>query len=254
MIQKSRPKGLYPLNGLLINVPIDHIPTTNTVITSVGDNGSSGSSSSGSSSDIHITTFKDIILTSDQSKGTISHRSHIFTDIYILPQYNDVSDPAKRSREIDNAGGKSDISEMFSIDYLIRCHGAYDVIFETEVQYWITYKMVDFICTINSHRVGVSVARAMAYPSPDRFTPAMASKLLYKKLYGLIVARNAVTKHQSFYRSILHIWCQDVRIADLMRDAFANLDDNDYGLDVKGIVILQLSVCPDTQLYKNKIF
>jgi len=194
-----------------------------------------------------------LLLTADRTRGRVTHKSHIFTDVYVLPSYIDLADQAKRSRDIDNAGGKSDVSEMFSIDYMIRSHGAHSIIFETEVQYWITYKMVDFICTIDTQRVGVSVARAMAYPTPDKFTSAMASRLLYKKLYGLIVARNAVSEHQSFYRSILHIWCQSTRIAELMQTAFSNLDNDDYGLDVKGIVILQLTVCDDIQLYKNRI-
>jgi hypothetical protein len=174
-------------------------------------------------------------------------------DRYALPSYAHVSDDAKRSLTVENAGGKSDISEMFSIDYFARIYGASKFIFETEVEYWIRYSMVDFICTLASARVGVSVARAMSYPDPDQFTPKNAARLLYKKLYGLIVARNAVSKQQSFYKSILHIWCQTPRIADLMRDAFANLDADDYGLDVKGVVILQLTISPDPQLYTNRL-
>jgi hypothetical protein len=38
-----------------------------------------------------------------------------------------------------------------------------------------------------------------------------------------------------------------------MRDAFANLDAVDYGLDVKGVVILQLTISPDPQLYTNRL-
>lgn len=213
-----------------------------------------------------IETARDLILTSDRSKGRVTHRSHIFSDVYSLPDYIDVTDDAKRSRDIDNAGGKSDVSEMFSIDYLMKIHNAHSIIFETEVQYWITYKMVDFICTVEDQRVGVSVARAMSAPArrakrrrgraanPSGVSDlTSAAYLLHKKLYGLIVARNAVSEHQSFYKSILHIWCQNQHIADLMSEAFANLDDNDYGLDVKGVVILQLTVCPDMQLYKNRI-
>lgn len=208
--------------------------------------------------------FRDLILTSDRSRGRVTHKSHIFTDVYALPPYAHVTDQAKRSRDIDNAGGKSDVSEMYSIDYLMRIHDAHSIIFETEVQYWITYKMVDFICTIDDQRVGVSVARAMEVPVRrsrrrrsrphfDSFNSEAAAHLLHKKLYGLIVARNAVSEHQSFYRSILHIWCQSQNIADLMQTAFSNLDNDDYGLDVKGVVILQLTVCADPQLYRNRI-
>jgi hypothetical protein len=195
--------------------------------------------------------FRSLLVTTNKTKGAVTHRSHIFTDIYTLPPYLNVCVDAKRSITVENAGGKSDISEMYSIDYFSTVHGATDTILEKEVEMFINYKMVDFICTIDGHRVGVSVTRAMGYPTPDKFTPAMAAKLLYKKLYGLIVARNGVVKSQSFYKSVLHIWCQDVRIAGLLFDAFSNLDDNDYGLDVKGVLILQLTVCDDPQIYKN---
>lgn len=174
-------------------------------------------------------------------------------DEYVLPKSSLVCDDAKRSITIDNAGGQSDISEMYSIDYFTQMYGASNTILEKEVAYWIDYKMVDFICTIDSNRVGVSVARAMGYPTSDKFTPEMASKLLYKKLYGLIVARNAVVKSQSFFKSILHIWCQDANVANLLREAYSKLDDNDYGLDVKGVLMLQLTICDDPQLYKNFI-
>lgn len=195
--------------------------------------------------------FRSILSSSMKSKGPISHRSYIFMDTYSLPSFEHTCLDAQRSITVDNAGGKSDISEMYSIDYFAAVHSSFDVILEKEVQMFIDYKMVDFICTIDKHRVGVSVTRAMGFPSPSNFTPAMASKLLYKKLYGLIVARNGVVKSQSFYKSILHIWCQDERIAGLLSDAFANLDANDYGLDVKGVVILQLTVCDDIRIYKN---
>ena len=195
--------------------------------------------------------FRHHLRTANNSKGSVTHRSHIFTDEYFLPPSSLVCADAKRSITVDNAGGKSDISEMYSIDYFTQMYGATNTILEKEVSYWIDYKLVDFICTIDSNRVGVSVARAMGYPTSDKFTPEMASRLLYKKLYGLIVARNAVIKKQSFFKSILHIWCQDAHIADLLHDAFSKLDDNDYGLDIKGVVLLQLTICDDSQLYKN---
>lgn len=197
--------------------------------------------------------FKTLITASDRKRGPITHRSHILVDTYFLPPFHELFEEAQRSLTIENAGGRSDISEMYSIDYWIRNYGATNLIFETEVEYWIRYKMVDFICTIESARVGVSVARAMGYPDPDRFTAKMAARLLYKKLYGLIVARNAVSASQSFYKSILHIWCQTAQIAELLEAAFANLDADDYGLDVKGIVILQLTISPDSQLYTNRL-
>lgn len=195
--------------------------------------------------------FRSRLASVTNSRGLITHRSHIFVDRYILPPSSTICFDARRSLLTENAGGKSEISEMYSIDYFTKIYHANKTILEKEVSYWIDYKMVDFICTINSCRVGVSVARAMGYPNSINFTDEMAASLLYKKLYGLIVARNAVNKSHSFFKSILHIWCQDNRIAMLLRNAFSKLDDNDYGLDVKGILLLQLTVCGDPQLYKN---
>lgn len=197
--------------------------------------------------------FRKLLSSKNTSKGSVTHKSHIFVDKYLLPMGCNVCNDAKRSMEIDNAGGKSNVSEMFSIDYFHQMYGAVDTIFEKEVKYWIDYKMVDFISTINGNRVGVSVARAMGYPSSKNFTEANAHRLLLKKLSGLVIARNAVVKEQRFFKSILHIWCQDQHVAKLMKEAFERLDENDYGLDVKGVLLLQLTICDDQQIYKNLI-
>lgn len=186
-----------------------------------------------------------------RTKANVTKRTRLGVDIYILPPSNLLCYDAKRSLTIENAGGKSEISEMYSIDYFNNIYNARDVLCENEVGYWYTYKMVDFVCTINTYRVGVSVARAMGYPTADYFTPEIARRLLHKKLYGLIVARNAVVKEQAFTRSVLHIWCQDLRVARLMEEAYSNINPLDYGINVKGIVLLQLTVCDDTQLYRN---
>lgn len=195
--------------------------------------------------------INEFLSYSIQSRANVVQRSMLTIDIYILPSVNYLCKDARKSLLIDNAGGKSEISEMFSINYFKHVYGAYNTIFETEVNYWFTYKMVDFICTINGNRVGVSVARAMGYPSADDFTEDIAKRLLHKKLYGLIIARNGVVRSQSFTRSILHIWCQDMRIAKLIKNAYNNINPLDYGVNVKGIVIIQLTVCDDNQIYKN---
>ncbi len=153
---------------------------------------------------------------------------------------------------LGNAGGNSDISEMMSIEYYIRSCKATNFLFETEIQYCVNYKMVDYICDVDGRRVGVSVTRAMGYPRPEDFTYARALRLLHKKLYGLIVARNAVCKKQSFKKSILHVWCQNLRIAKLIKKAYSSFSINDYGLDIKGFVILHITVCKDSYIYTNK--
>ena len=130
-----------------------------------------------------------------------------------------------------------------------------------EVEYWIDYSMVDFICTIGENRVGVSVTRAMGHCKQvgtkkikldeSMFTDEDTEILLKKKLNGLIISRNSVTDRHSFFRSILHIWCQSQRIADLLRLKFESYDTDDFGLDVKGSVILVLTICDFENIYYN---
>ena len=183
-----------------------------------------------------------------------SRTNIVFTDSWTLSLKPQFSKDAKRSLEVDNAGGKSTLSEMMSIEYFTRVLNAQDILLEMEVEYWIDYKMVDFICTVPQYgRIGVSVTRAMGYPSSDKFTPDHALHLLRKKLYGLIVSRNGVTKKHSFFRSILHIWCQTEEIAIFLQNAYESFDIEDYGLDIKGVVILQLTICTHPSLYTNEI-
>ncbi len=203
--------------------------------------------------------FRELMISDkwkDYKTQSIHHQSFIFDDTYTLPAFSDICHDGLRSIEVENAGGQSEISEMFSIDYFCNVYGASNVLLEQEISYAHKYKMADFICTIKDinnkdERVGISVSRGMAYPTPEYFTIEKARHLLYKKLYGLIVARNCVIKEQSFYKSILHIWCQSSQIVDLLKQAYEELDDNDYGLDIKGVLILRLTLCTDKQLYTN---
>ncbi len=182
-----------------------------------------------------------------------SERDAIFIDQWEIPKSPRFGVESTRSLSIDNAGGHSVISEMMSIEYFTRVFQAQDVLLEMEVEYWIDYKMVDFICTLPKiGRVGVSVTRAMGYPTPDYFTYEKAVFLLRKKLYGLIVSRNGVIDKHSFFRSILHVWCQTSRIASFMKKAYRSFDIDDYGLDVKGVVIMQLTICSEPSIYTDR--
>jgi len=166
---------------------------------------------------------------------------------YFLPDL--ISTEGLRSLTVPNAGGRSEISEMYSIDYFNRFYGSDQTICETEVSYWVRYKMVDFITTIREIRVGVSVARAMGYPDVQAFTEKSARKLLKKKIFGLIIARNAVNEEHSFFTCIVHLWCQTVKIAELIRLAYYRLlaEDTEIGESLH----LYLTVCSDPRIYKN---
>jgi len=142
---------------------------------------------------------------------------------------------ARRVLTQPNAGGNSIRSEVLSMEYLATRFQARDVTTEMEVEYWSpSWKKVDFTCTVGSGegtRVGVSVTRAMGYPSPASFTRGDARRLLSKKLHGLVVARVGCNSRHWFWgdaeapsarpsgqralaKSVLHVLCQSEGIAD----------------------------------------
>ncbi|KAJ7570252.1 hypothetical protein O6H91_01G111700 [Diphasiastrum complanatum] len=124
---------------------------------------------------------------------------------------------AKRVATESNAGGTSTISESLSVEYFARRFQARDVITEMEIEYCsANWKKVDYICNLYGQQVGVSVTRAMSYPNPEDFSPQMACRLLFKKLYGLVVARHGVTRRHSFSHCILHVWCETQETAKIM--------------------------------------
>lgn len=136
---------------------------------------------------------------------------------------------ASRIMNEPNAGGKSTVSEALSMELLQRRFGAHDVLTEMEIVYWNDYwKKVDYIATLKAggHRVGVSVTRAFGWRDSEAFCRDDADRLLAKKLRGLVVARMGLWDDSQVYdRSILHVWCQTQRIADLIWEAFADVED-----------------------------
>lgn len=181
---------------------------------------------------------------------TLKRESTVIRDSFNIEwETIQLSFDAERSLDIENAGGNSARSEALSIHYFNTVHNATDFMLEMEVPYWIDYKMVDFICTIDSERCGVSVTRAMKYRDPDGYTFKDGHELLYKKLYGLIVARKGVEKRARFYKSILHIWCQTENIAKILTEVYKTIDISSYGLDIKGSLTLLLTVYNDESIY-----
>ena len=47
---------------------------------------------------------------------------------------------AQLTLDVDNAGGKSEISEALSVEYMCQTFSARDVVPEMKVEYWIDYK------------------------------------------------------------------------------------------------------------------
>lgn len=153
---------------------------------------------------------------------------------------------ARKVASDPNAGGQSIVSEAFSMEHLSRRFGARHVVTEMEITYWnYNWKKVDYLCDIRGNRIGVSVSRAMGFPTPDRFKFTDAERLVKKKLRGLLVAMQGVDDDHRQDMAILHIFCQTQEIAGLMQLAclqYFNGSDDGYGVDSSGILVL-LTVC-----------
>lgn len=158
----------------------------------------------------------------------------------------------KRSLSIRNAGGSSEISEALSMQYMHYRFNVTNFIPEMEVDYWIESKICDYLMKYKNENIGVSVTRAVSYPFTVDYTYEMASTLLNKKLYGLIVARNSISEKHMFFRSILHIWCMNSQIAHTLKQAYHDIILSDVHKTYDNVYII-CTVCPHLYIYNNRL-
>lgn len=107
---------------------------------------------------------------------------------------------ALNSLHYQNGGGKSEISEAWSIKILSSYFKVKNCIYEKQVCYTHKYKMVDFILETENEKIGISVTRA--------YSGRNLKDLIFKKIGGLIIARRIVDKTHKFSGAILHIFCR----------------------------------------------
>lgn len=177
---------------------------------------------------------------------------HVFIDTYTPPLREHLHPEALRSLAIINAGGKSEISEAYSIHHMSTLLGSTQSILEMEVQYWATYKMVDLIMKLPSGvRLGISVTRAMTRCDLE-YTRDDAVCLLKKKIHGLIVSRNTVVRDQTFFQSVLHIWAPTHRVARMLVDVIHSRDVDFEEMDLIGTLDLWITVSDACEIYTNE--
>lgn len=170
-----------------------------------------------------------------------------------FPKYENInfSETPRRSMSIQNAGGASEISEALSMQYMCYLYNINIFVPEMEVEYWADYKKCDYVMSYHASNIGVSVTRAMNHPSKKEYTYDEAVILLNKKLYGLIIARNAVCKKHRFLKSILHVWCKNIDTANNVKKAYSDLINKDVGKTYSMVYVI-CTVCPNSCIYTNK--
>lgn len=196
---------------------------------------------------IHIGKFIEIPYKENDNK------IFIFTDNISIGNYKSLilSNKVKQSMAVENAGGNSEYSEALSMHYFENIFNASDFILEKEVEYWSNYKMVDYICTIMGKRIGVSVTRAMGFPTSRKFKYSDAIHLLRRKINGLIIACDLVITKHGFEKSILHIWCQNARISKLLMKAYKNFSLESVDHRILCDLALIITISNNKDIYTN---
>jgi hypothetical protein len=169
-----------------------------------------------------------------------------------FPEFNSIAflDIPRYSMEIPNAGGSSNKSEALSMQFMHYRFGATDFIPEMDVDYWIDYKMCDYLMSLHGENIGVSVTRAIAHPFDSPYTYDMALNLLDKKLYGLIVARNCISERHQFFRAILHIWCMHQQTATSLQQAYQEMVRRDTTKTYDNVYVM-CTICSHKYIYTN---
>lgn len=123
------------------------------------------------------------------------------------------------------AGGSSGLSEAFAFEVLARCEGAILVKTETEIVYEpADSKKTDILVTIDGHRIGVSVTRAVGFPREDPYTVMTAQMLLEDKLADILVSSANVVAEDAWVKQILHVIAYEPMHGDSMMTAWAAID------------------------------
>jgi len=122
-----------------------------------------------------------------------------------------------------NAGGSSMISEVLSCEMMVRFFNATLLKTEMEVSYWPRGgSITDYTCLVFGKKVGVSVSRAMKFRGQYEIEDGI--KLLEKKLGGVIQSSKNTLENWS--KQILHIWAMNKDIANVLTQAFDQIDEN----------------------------
>jgi hypothetical protein len=126
--------------------------------------------------------------------------------------------------ETPNAGGSSQLSEVFAYEQLARCEQAMLLKTETEIVYDTQGKITDLEIELAGHKVGVSVTRAVAFPFGSPYTLSAATNLVERKLSDIQVSTANVSAADRWEKQILAVLAYDDQAADVFAEAWMMMD------------------------------
>eukprot|EP00771_Trimastix_marina_P002248 gnl/Trimastix_PCT/3369.p2 GENE.gnl/Trimastix_PCT/3369~~gnl/Trimastix_PCT/3369.p2 ORF type:complete len:286 (+),score=88.23 gnl/Trimastix_PCT/3369:124-981(+) len=146
---------------------------------------------------------------------------------------------ADRMLHEPNAGGSSIISEVLSLEVLERLYDAQLLKTEMEIEYaHVGWKKTDYMVSIFSHVLGVSVTRAFKFKGT--YCLEDARTILDKKLHGINVSSQGVLTRDRWERQILHIWAPSRHVAQLIWEEYQRL-----GSELHSNTIVIVTIAPD---------
>jgi hypothetical protein len=180
--------------------------------------------------------------------------SLVHASLTFARRYNDPADrplltaDGARMMATPNAGGSSGMSEAFAYEQLARCELAPLLKTETEIVYDITGKITDLEVTIDGHKIGVSVTRAVAYPFGQPYTLSAATTLLMRKLEDIQASTMNVSAADRWEKQILAYMAFDDQATTMLDQAWTMMDPV-----IKGDTILIVTTThgDDQFLYSN---
>mmetsp|Transcript_23822 Transcript_23822/g.33362 ORF Transcript_23822/g.33362 Transcript_23822/m.33362 type:complete len:649 (-) Transcript_23822:59-2005(-) len=155
--------------------------------------------------------------------------------------------------ESAGCNASSQLSEALSADVLSRMLGFAVTHTEMEIKYRSRCPRLDFRCAMEkggeggvnekrkmlSEGIGISVTRAVpfrAWKDGSSFSRMDARKLLIRKIKAIITAKGAVETSMGFDRSLLHVWCANEELAQMVFSEAGNIYSNKesiWGQDVE---------------------
>ena len=178
--------------------------------------------------------------------GFFANELEIFQRPFLRAQYGQkvIHEP--------NAGGNSIWSEVMSFELFGRLFNITQLKTEMQVRYnYENCPLADGTMMISDCNIGLSVTRAANWPSKDGFTDEDADNLLYKKMHGILFARNVAIKSDRWSTSLLHIWCQSIDIYHTIQSSYHRLMASPGSTNKRLIVIA--TICSWDYLYRNSV-
>jgi hypothetical protein len=190
----------------------------------------------------------------DDPELTGASPSIVHASLTFARRYNDPADRpmlttgGARLLATPNAGGSSGLSEAFAYEQLARCELAPLLKTETEIVYDTAGKITDLEVTIDGHKIGVSVTRAVAYPFGQPYTLSAASTLLTRKLTDIQASTRNVSAADRWSKQILSYLSWDDQSTAMLDQAWAMTDAMTKG----DTILLIITTHGDDQfLYTN---